>query len=123
MEFLCRCCFTHNLLLLLCPTPLSCTSPLFADDVSIVDMWAVRETIDDMLCTFHPFHAETARALHMLVDSLRFPAFVFVAEVRTRCLVFCQSGVCVGGGGGGGRGVKILRVSTPPSHPTGDGVF
>ncbi len=56
--------------------------PLRADDVSGVDMWALREMIDDMLCTFHPFHFEAARAIMSLGESLRFPAFVFMAEVR-----------------------------------------
>ncbi len=49
--------------------------------MSLVDLWAVREVIDDTLCTFHPFHTETARALFALDDSLRFPSFVFIAEV------------------------------------------
>ena len=43
--------------------------------------------IDDIMCTFHPFHTEATRALLALVDSLRFPALVLVVEVRFITLV------------------------------------
>lgn len=78
------------------PRPCRCRSCATTDEVSLVDLWAVREVIDDTLCTFHPFHTETARALFALDDSLRFPSFVFIAEVGSlEGVPFVFSVVCV----------------------------
>lgn len=51
-------------------------------DVSYADTFVVREVVDDILASFHPFHYEAAKALLAFEDSLRFPALVFIAEVR-----------------------------------------
>jgi hypothetical protein len=64
----------------------------WAADASQADLWAVREMIDDTLCTFHPFHGEASKALLALNDSLRFPALSLIAEVRVcnTCMVVCM---------------------------------